>query len=1373
MSTILVVDDRPTNRQFLLTLLGYARHRLLEAADGAQALAAVRAERPDLVITDILMPGMDGFEFVKALRADAELAATRVIFYSATYAEPQARAMAARCGVGTVLPKPSEPQAILAAVNHELGLDALPVALPPGDLVHGSVELHELHRIGDKIGLYLDDLDVARRMIERIIGHGQALAQDRGRMTELSLRFERNLGHLQSITARLTALEELGLRLMAERSPAEMVALFLRAALRILGARTVAICLLDPTEQRVAQLLAEGADAQALRAGALERGSWPGALLDAAEPQTLSAGTAGAAWPQALGGSSELLGLAIRGGTQLHGWLCFGDKLDGSAFDADDSRVASAMAAQFAVAYENVQLYDLVQGHAAQLQIAAEETRQRTNQLQASQARLAGLIDSAMDAVVTVDGALRIVVFNPAAERMFGHAAAAVCGGPLDRLIPQAWRHAHHDHAAEYGRAGTTNRRMGALRPIKGLRANGEEFPIEVSLSRFEAAGETLFTAIVRDVTERERSDRARSELAAIVQSSSDAIIGKTLDGIITSWNAGAQRLFGHAAAEAIGQPMTMLLPPERLAEEQRILAALQRGESIDGLETQRLRRDGSMVHVALTISPIRDAEGRVTGISQIARDIGERVALQQAVHEREVALLRAQKMAHLGHVITRPDGSFERWSETLPALVGTHADGLPRSTQDWLALVDPRDREHFREGCRAAARDGRAADLEYRVRHPSDDTPIHVRQSMEPIVAEGDAAAGRWFSTLQDVTEQRRAERRIARLNRVYAVLSGINTLIVRVRSRDELFREACRIAVEAGAFKLAWIAAIAPGSGAASIAAWHGSEAAPLAAFALPALDGAPDDGHPVRAAALAAVPLICNDLHADFGARVTLRDSLLQAGYRALACLPIIVDGRVDAVLSLLAEDAGVFDAAELRLLNELAGDVAFAVDHLQKEEQLHRLAHFDPLTGLANSSLLRERLRQHIAEAAQANERVAFGLLDLDRFRYVNETQGRQAGDALLQQTAGRLVECTGDAGHVARIGGDVFAVTMPGLGAESDVARQFRRGAEHCFGVPFMLGSCELSASARIGIAVYPDDGSDVETLYRNAEAALKKAKAESEHMLFYNPRMTEAVAQRLALESELRRALANDEFVLFYQPKIDLRSRRIVAVEALLRWNSPERGLVAPGTFIPLLEETGLIADVGLWVLDAAARQHRAWRDAGHAAPRIAVNVSAVQLARADFVSTVETVLQPGGTAHGIDVEITESLLMADIGSTIAKLHALRRLGIDLAIDDFGTGYSSLAYLAKLPVQVLKIDRGFVHSMVDDPNSMTLVSTMITLAHSLRLKVVAEGVETEEQARLLHLLRCDQMQGYLCGRPMPAAELAQRIIEGEPALAPA
>jgi len=825
--------------------------------------------------------------------------------------------------------------------------------------------------------------------------------------------------------------------------------------------------------------------------------------------------------------------------------------------------------------------------------------------------------------------------------------------------------------------------------------------------------------------------------------------------------NEVACQKYGYARDEFLALTIRDIRPREDVSKVEESVRTMPQQSFNAGFWRHRLK-DGTLIDVEITSHEILYNGRRARFVCPI--DVTQRLRAEAALREREAALHRAQLLARLGHVVTRPDGSFESWSESLPQLIGIEAARVPGSTREWLKLLHPDDRAAFRAKSIEAAVTGCRVDVEYRMPHP-DGSPRQMRQVIEPIEGSGEGGARRWFSTLQDVTEQKRVEAKVQRLNRVHAVLSGINTLIVRVRERDELFREACRIAVDAGAFRMAWIGVVDPITLDGRVVAWHGGEQAHVDYIRLTARDGTPVSDRPASRAIRHKAPAIFNDVAADMPAN-GLRDVLLAGGHKSTACFPLVVEQKAVGVLTLLSDEKGVFDDDEVKLLLELAGDISFALDHLAKEEKIDYLAYYDALTGMANNTLLRERLGQYIAGAAAEQHKLALALVDIERFKRINDTLGWHAGDSLLKQVGARLAGAVGDEKHLARVGADHFAIVIPGVLVEADVVRHFTEQYQRCFGVPFDIEGQELRVSAKAGIALYPTDGADVEALYRNAEAAVRKAKASTERLVFYDPRMTEAVAEKLALENKLRRALENDEFVLHYQPKVDLETRRIVGLEALIRWMSPELGLVPPMKFIPLMEETGLILDVGWWALRQAARDRKRWVDAGTTAPPIAVNVSAVQLRKADFVATVASALAHGADPHGIDIEITESLVMEDVQHTVAKLHGLRALGIQLSIDDFGTGYSSLAYLAKLPAQMLKIDRSFVATMVDDASSMTLVSTMVSLAHSLRMLVVAEGVETPEQARMLQALRCDQMQGYLISKPLPF-ELVSAFMRDE------
>ncbi len=615
------------------------------------------------------------------------------------------------------------------------------------------------------------------------------------------------------------------------------------------------------------------------------------------------------------------------------------------------------------------------------------------------------------------------------------------------------------------------------------------------------------------------------------------------------------------------------------------------------------------------------------------------------------------------------------------------------------------------------------------------------------------------------DITGRKEAEHKITRLNRVYAVLSGINSLIVREGDRDTLFRGACRIAVEDGSFLMAWIGLVDRSTMELVPVAAAGTtqDPATLVNQRFSLLEEAPLGNTFSARAIRERKPFFSNDVQND--PAVAFKAEHAQRGSRSAAMLPLVVSGEAIGVLGLYADETGFFDEAELKLLTELTSDIAFAIDHIEKEAKLNYLAYYDPLTGLANRTLFLERVAQYLRSAANDGHQMAVALIDLERFKNINDSLGQRAGDALLKQVAEWMTGITGDPSLLAHVGADHFAGVLPLVKPGGNVLRLLEKTMAVFMNHPFILDDGVFRLAAKVGVAVFPEDGIDADTLFRNAEAALKRAKASGSRYLFYTQQMTAAVASKLTLENQLRQALDNEEFVLHYQPKINLASGKITGAEALIRWNDPRTGLVPPGHFIPCLEETGLIYEVGRWALRQAVADYLRWRAAGLPAVRIAVNVSPLQLRHRGFVAEIEQAI--GSTAQaadGLELEITESLIMEDVRHNIASLQAIRDMGVSIAIDDFGTGFSSLSYLAKLPVDTLKIDRSFIIDMTTAPEGLALVSTIIKLAQAMHLKVVAEGVETEEQQRLLRLLGCDEMQGYLFSKPVPSDIFEARFM---------
>ena len=431
-----------------------------------------------------------------------------------------------------------------------------------------------------------------------------------------------------------------------------------------------------------------------------------------------------------------------------------------------------------------------------------------------------------------------------------------------------------------------------------------------------------------------------------------------------------------------------------------------------------------------------------------------------------------------------------------------------------------------------------------------------------------------------------------------------------------------------------------------------------------------------------------------------------------------------------------------------------------DRRQAEAQMRHMAMHDGLTALPNRALLNDRLKQAISRAERSGYEVWVLFLDLDRFKPINDSLGHKAGDVLLQIMAERLLNASRDNDTVARLGGDEFVMVLSDFPAGSLTTTIISRILE-AIAEPIMLEGQQIVVSCSIGAAVYPADGTDEESLIEHADAAMYHAKKNGRgNIQFYATSMNERASERLKIEAGLRKALANGEFVLHYQPQVDLLTNQIVGVEALIRWMHPEQGLIAPIRFIDIAEETGLIVPIGLWVLQTACAQSKAWQDAGYPKLRMAVNLSARQFSHAGLLQNIiDTLAQTDLQAQYLDIEITESLLVTDVEHAVKLLHQIDQLGVSLSIDDFGTGYSSLTYLKHFPVDVLKIDRSFVKDIMVDRTSEAIVVSIISLAHNLGIQVIAEGVEELAHLEFLQLHQCDQMQGFYFSKPVTASAL--------------
>lgn len=628
--------------------------------------------------------------------------------------------------------------------------------------------------------------------------------------------------------------------------------------------------------------------------------------------------------------------------------------------------------------------------------------------------------------------------------------------------------------------------------------------------------------------------------------------------------------------------------------------------------------------------------------------------------------------------------------------------------------------------------------------------------------------AVRRAISDAQARREQQRQRAQIARLDRVLRMLSGVNGLVLRIRDRDELLNETCRLAVNVGGYA----SAVAYLKTHEAPAQPHGS--ATTAGTTIDAVRTAlaeSDEAGTINRVLREGSVLVCNDT-SQMEADEPVRTAMTQARLRSIVALPLLVDSTAIGVLTLTSPDVDAVSEEELRMLREVAGNLSFALQYLQQDTRVRFLSHFDPQTGLAKRALFCERLSRWLSLPPGRRARYAIAVIDIERLSLINDSFGRRTGDLLLQHVADRLKRRFPETEKVAHFGGGTFAVIRE-LGPKSgeELIAAAREHAAALFGDPFMIEGREILIAVRSGFAVYPEHGKDAGTLVQNAEAALRNARAAGERQLHYSAQKHSQLVSNLALETKLRRALERDQYELYYQPKVNVISRQIEGVEALIRWHDPDAGLVPPAQFLAVLETSGLIVDVGTWVIERAAADCRAWLQAGLPPVRVAVNISPLQLRVADFAPTFLRALKGWSTPDaGLDIEITEGVLLEDSAYEVQKLQMLRNCGIRIAIDDFGTGYSSLSRLATLPIDTLKIDRSFIRQVPSQPTGILLVKTIITLARGFGMTTVAEGVESLEQLEFLRHCGCNQSQGFLHSQPLSREGLTSALERGRGAL---
>ncbi|MDG4553616.1 MAG: EAL domain-containing protein [Candidatus Competibacter sp.] len=861
---------------------------------------------------------------------------------------------------------------------------------------------------------------------------------------------------------------------------------------------------------------------------------------------------------------------------------------------------------------------------------------------------------------------------------------------------------------------------------------------------------------LAAEIQERRLVEQTLRKYSRALEQSANAVIITDRNGAIEYVNPKFSETTGYSEAEAIGANPRILKSGQTSREQyKRLWQTITGGGEWYG-EFRNRRKDGTLYWESATIAPIRDEQGLITHFVAIKEDITQRKRTEAALHASE--LKYRSVFATVGDALFLVDNQDGRILSVNPAACTLYgytreeflgmrdtdlsastngdAEELPRLTSKRLT-----DQTHRRK-------DGSVFPADLFVRH-------FIYKGHKITVA-----------AVRDMTPQKLAEHRIVRLSHFYAALSRTSAAIARHAEPHDLFQQICQIVIDLEQIRVVWIGFVNPESDRFQLVAHAG-----MAPDYLHYLTDAPissDPSQPINwspaGRALRQGTLeVDNDFREDSNAPAWRRTTQALS-IRSGAAFPLRRGGQTVGCLCAYAAERDFFDADIAGLLASLAGELSFALDLIDHEaqrkaatERIHHLATHDPLTGLPNRALLIDRLTQAIHGAHRRQDYVGVLFLDLDRFKTINDSLGHGAGDRLLQAVTDRLRACIRQGDTLARQGGDEFILVLPEI-TEPAAAGRVAAHLLHALREPFALHEHLLHINASIGISIYPVDATDPPTLIRFADSAMYQAKeAGRAGYVFFTSELNIRVSELFTLGNELRLALEREEFVLHYQPQIDLNTRQLIGAEALIRWQHPQRGLIPPITFIPIAEETGLIGAIGEWTLRTACAQNRRWQASGLPAVPVAVNLSAKQWLQPHLESQVIDALQTAGLApQCLELEITESLLMRDTEKMVETMHRLQVSGVQFAVDDFGIGYSSLSYLKRFPVNRLKIDQSFVRDIPTDPDDTAIATAIIQMGKSLRLNVVAEGVESAEQLNFLRESGCDAAQGYYFSKPLPA-----------------
>lgn len=695
--------------------------------------------------------------------------------------------------------------------------------------------------------------------------------------------------------------------------------------------------------------------------------------------------------------------------------------------------------------------------------------------------------------------------------------------------------------------------------------------------------------------------------------------------------------------------------------------------------------------------------------------------------------------------------------SSAFETIWGTSIADIIKDPNSMLNSIIPEDQHVFFE-MRKALHDTGQCKVEFRIMHPSGLIKWILIRGV-PIYND-DEKMIRVAGTAEDITERKNIETHIKSLNRLYALLSGINSLIVRVNNRKELLTEACKVAVEMGQFDYASIGLINNTNHTLELITQHSLEAVNSKAGTLwPILSqDIFSQSEIINTIIKTKKPQWESSQQAPLECMMNHFSSNLQDIHSAIF-LPLLNKEKVVGIALFLSKNNLDFNPVELKLLTDIANDISFALTVIKNKDTLNFLAYYDPLTRLYNRSSLLEQLNKKINESSISKECFGLILININKFRDINDTLGHQNGDILLNKIANRLVDISASQDIVACLGGDEFALLIPHLSDKTEIIKIVKKINTVLFKL-FYIKEIPLHIEARIGVALFTCQGIDAETLWRHADVALTAAKKNKILFCQYDEEFDDYNPQNLALLGELRKAIEKEELVLHWQPKVDFKTKKTCAMEALIRWQHPTRGLIYPDDFIPFVEHTALIKPLTSWVISNAIKQAKKWYVNGYSLD-VAINISVQNLQEKNIDKQIlDQAAHENFPVEHIIIEITESAVMDNTEKAKLVLTKLRDAGIQIAIDDFGIGQSSLTYLKDLPITDMKIDKSFVMEL-DNPGNTAIVKSAFELAHSLHLSTTAEGVESEEIYLHLERLGCDVAQGYYISKPLPEKQLLE------------